>query len=74
MPHRGRERWVPGASQIGFAAAMGLIISVTAAFVVWIVLWALGWKGQDAALITVAIVVVAAGTKVLSHYLPGRRS
>jgi hypothetical protein len=53
---------------------MGLIISVTAAFVVWIVLWALGWKGQDAALITVAIVIVAAGTKVLSHYLPGRRS
>ncbi len=53
---------------------MGLILSVTAALVVWVVLWALGWKGQDAALITVAIVVVASSLKVLSHYLPGRRS
>jgi hypothetical protein len=53
---------------------MGLIISITAAFVVWIVLWSLGWKGQDAALITVSIVVLAAATKVLIGYLPGRRS
>ena len=53
---------------------MGLILSVTAAFVIWIVLWALGWKGQDAALITVAIIVVASATKVLASYLPGRRS
>ncbi len=53
---------------------MGFIISITAAFVVWVVLWALGWKGQDAALITVSIVIVASALKVLSHYLPGRRS
>ena len=53
---------------------MGFIISITGAFVVWVVLWALGWKGQDAALITVTIVVVAASLKVLSGYLPGRRS
>jgi len=53
---------------------MGLIISVTAAFVVWVVLWSLGWKGQDAALITVSIVIVATGLRVLSHYLPSRRS
>ena len=53
---------------------MGFIISITAAFVVWVVLWALGWKGQDAALITVSIVVVASALKVLSHYVPGRRS
>ncbi len=53
---------------------MGFIISLTAAFVVWVVLWALGWKGQDAALITVTIVIIATALKVLSHYLPGRRS
>jgi hypothetical protein len=52
---------------------MGFLLSLTAAIVVWIVLWALGWKGQDAALITVAIVVIAAATKVLASYLPGRR-
>ena len=53
---------------------MGTVIAITAAFVVWIVLWALGWKGQDAALISVSIVVVAAALRVLTHYLPGRRS
>ena len=53
---------------------MGFIISITAAFVVWIVLWALGWKGQDAALITVSIVVVAVTLRMASQYLPGRRS
>ena len=53
---------------------MGFILSITAGFVVWVVLWALGWKGQDAALITVGIVVVAVAFKVASQYLPGRRT
>ena len=37
---------------------MGLILTVTAGLVVWIVLWALGAKGL----------------KILVNYLPGRRS
>lgn len=51
---------------------MGFVISVTAAMIVWIVLWALGWKGQDAALIAVAMLILTAAAKILSGYLPAR--
>jgi hypothetical protein len=38
---------------------MGFILTVTTAFVVWIVVWALTAKGFDAFMITGAIVIVA---------------
>jgi hypothetical protein len=53
---------------------MGLILTVTAGLVVWIVLWALGTKGFDAFLLASAIILVGASLKILSGYLPGRRS
>ena len=53
---------------------MGFILTVTAGLIVWIVLWALGAKGFDAFLITTAIVVVGATLKILTNYLPGRRT
>jgi hypothetical protein len=53
---------------------MGLILTVTAGLSVWIVLWALGVKGFDALLLATAIIVVGASLKILSGYLPGRRS
>ena len=37
---------------------MGLILTVTAGLVVWIVLWALGTKGVDAFLLAAAIILV----------------
>ena len=39
---------------------MGLILTVTAGLVVWIVLWALGAKGFDAFLLAAAIILVGA--------------
>ncbi len=54
--------------------SLGFIATVTAGFCLWIVLWALGSKGFDAFLLTVAILVVASTVKILTRYLPGRRS
>jgi len=52
---------------------MGLILIVSAGLVVWIVLWALGSKGLDAALLAATIILGGASLKILSGYLPGRR-
>ena len=56
------------------APRMGLILTVTAGLIVWIVLWALGAKGFDAFLLAAAIILVGASLKILAGYLPGRRS
>jgi hypothetical protein len=53
---------------------MGFVVTVTAGLIVWIVLWALGAKGVDAFLIATVIILVGASMKILSGYLPGRRS
>jgi hypothetical protein len=53
---------------------MGLILTVTAGLVVWVVLWALGTKGLDAALLAATIILIGACLKILAGYLPGRRS
>jgi hypothetical protein len=52
---------------------MGLILTVSAGLVVWIVLWSLGSKGFDAFMLAVAIILLGATLKILSGYLPGRR-
>jgi hypothetical protein len=53
---------------------MGLILTVTSGLIVWVVLWALGATGFDAFLLAAAIILVGACTKIVSGYLPGRRS
>jgi hypothetical protein len=53
---------------------MGLIITITGGLVVWIVLWALGAKSFDAFLLSAAIILTGAALRILSGYLPGRRS
>ena len=52
---------------------MGLIFSVTSALVIWIVLWSIGVKSIDAFMLTVLIIVVAAGTRMLMPFLPGNQ-
>jgi len=53
---------------------MGLILTATAGLVVWIVLWALGVKSFDAFILSIAIILVGASLKILTGYLPGRRT
>jgi hypothetical protein len=52
---------------------MGVIVAVTVGLILWIVLWALGAKGFDAFLITVAIALVATAAKMAAPSLPGNR-
>jgi hypothetical protein len=53
---------------------MGFVLTITAGLIAWIVLWALGAKGVDAFLLATVIILVGASLKILSGYLPGRRS
>ncbi len=50
---------------------MGLALTATLAFCLWVVLWALGVKGFDGILITLLILIVAATLKSLTQFLPG---
>ncbi len=53
---------------------MGLILTATAALVIWIVLWGLGIaSGFDAILIGIVMVLIALGVRTVIPYLPGRR-
>jgi hypothetical protein len=51
---------------------MGLLVATTVGMIVWVVLWALGAKAFDAWMVGVAIVLVAATTRTLARYIPGR--
>jgi len=53
---------------------MGFIITITSGLVAWIVLWSIGVKGFDAFLIAAVIILAGASLKILSGYLPSRRS
>jgi hypothetical protein len=52
---------------------MGFIFSVTAGLVIWIVLWSLGVKAIDAFMLTVLIVLLAAGARIVMPFLPGNQ-
>ncbi len=52
---------------------MGLTLITTVGLILWIVLWAIGAKGFDAFLITIALILVGAGLRVLAPLLPGKR-
>jgi hypothetical protein len=54
-------------------AAMGLVLTVTAGLIVWIVLWSLDVKAIDAFLITIIIALVGATVRMLLPHFPGRR-
>ncbi|HTD08123.1 MAG TPA: hypothetical protein VK680_04455 [Solirubrobacteraceae bacterium] len=53
---------------------MGFILTLTAGLVIWIVMWAVGAKGIDAFLVATAVILIGATLRILSGYLPGRRS
>jgi hypothetical protein len=50
---------------------MGIALTTTAAFCLWVVLWAIGLKGFDGLLVATIIVLVAATLRSLAQYLPG---
>jgi hypothetical protein len=52
---------------------MSLVVATTIGLVAWIVLWAIGVKAFDAFLVTIAVVMLAAVTRILASFLPGDR-
>jgi hypothetical protein len=49
------------------------VVWTTAVLLLWIVLWAIGAKAFDAALLSGSILVVAATIEIVKRYLPNRR-
>jgi hypothetical protein len=52
---------------------MGVLLTLIAGLVVWVVLWALGARAFDAILITSVMLVIAAAVRLIVPYLPGNR-
>jgi hypothetical protein len=52
---------------------MGVLLTLIAGLVVWLVLWALGSKGFDAFMITVLMLVIAGAAHIVAPHLPGGR-
>jgi O-antigen ligase len=52
---------------------MGVLLTLIAGLVVWIVLWAIGAKSFDAFLITMVMLIVAAAAHIVWPTLPGNR-
>ena len=52
---------------------MGVLLTLIAGLVIWIVLWAIGAKSFDAFLITLVMLIVAAAAHMIWPTLPGNR-
>jgi hypothetical protein len=52
---------------------MGMLLAVITGGVIWVVLWAIGFKSFDGWLIMVVIVLLTAGARLLMPFLPGSR-
>jgi hypothetical protein len=52
---------------------MGLLLTLIAGLVIWVVLWATGAKSLDAIMIPALLLVIAAAVRMLTPHLPGRR-
>jgi hypothetical protein len=52
---------------------MGIVYSATAGFIVWIVLWSIGVKSIDAFMITIVVLLLAAGMRIVLPSLPGNQ-
>jgi hypothetical protein len=52
---------------------MGVLLTLIAGLVIWIVLWALGVKSFDAFIITIVMVVIASAMSIVTPHLPGNR-
>ena len=52
---------------------MGMVITITAGLIVWLVLWSIGAKAIDAFMITTVIAILAVAAYRLMPFLPGNR-
>ena len=52
---------------------MGVLLTLIAGLVIWVVLWAVGVKSFDAFIITIVMVVIASAMSIVTPHLPGNR-
>ncbi len=52
---------------------MGLVLAITAGFIAWVILWALGASGMDAIIVTTVFALLGVTGHVLVRHLPGRQ-
>jgi len=52
---------------------VGVVISVAAGLILWVVLWALGAKGFDGGMIFLLVVLAAASVRTIANILPGNQ-
>lgn len=52
---------------------MGTIITITFGFGLWIILWATGWKGDDAGMLALAIILIVVCSKIAARHLTPNR-
>jgi mannose/fructose/N-acetylgalactosamine-specific phosphotransferase system component IID len=53
---------------------MGLVATVAASLVLWVVMWALGIKAFDGFWIVIGILIVAVVGRMLARHVPGREA
>ncbi len=51
---------------------MGLVLGTTFALILWVVLWAIGFKSFDGFVIAMVIIMLGATARAVKPYLPGR--
>ena len=51
---------------------MSIVLWTTTALVIWLVLWSIGTKAFDAAMLAVVIILIGATIESLKKYLPNR--
>jgi hypothetical protein len=52
---------------------MGVLLTLIAGLVIWVVTWAIGFKSFDGFLIGMLLVLLAAATRLVIPFLPGGR-
>jgi hypothetical protein len=53
---------------------MGLIITITFGFGLWLVLWAIGWKADDSGMLALAIILIVVASKIAIGHMSPKRS
>ena len=53
---------------------MGLVATVAASLVLWVVMWALGIKAFDGIWIVIGILILAIVGRMLARHVPGREA
>jgi hypothetical protein len=53
---------------------MGLVATVAATLVLWVVMWALGIKAFDGFWIVIGILIVAVVGRMVARHVPGREA